>query len=100
MAFAIPLSFFLIGYRLDMVDKEIWYIVPALAVCAGVACDWIISFWQGRQNADQQQATVMGRLRGLLQRYPITPTLIGIYLAHLTWGGITLWIFRIMVTRH
>lgn len=101
--FAIPLSFFLIGYRLDMVDKEIWFIVPALAICAGVACDWIISFWQGYRRADQssdEASPQQAGLRGLLQRIPVTPALVGIYLAHLTWGGITLWLFRIMVTRH
>jgi hypothetical protein len=36
----------------------------------------------------------------VLQRFPLTPALVGIYLAHLTWGGITLWLFRIMVVRH
>jgi hypothetical protein len=86
-----------------MVDKEIWFIVPALAICAGVACDALISLWQGRKSTDQPQteaAPQQGVLRGVLQRVPITPALVGIYLAYLTWGGITLWLFRIMVVRH
>jgi hypothetical protein len=108
--FAIPLSFFLIGYRIDMVDKEIWFIVPALAVCAGVACDAIIVDWRRwatalwlrfpfskqRQTVSRWWQSVPSRVRQL----PLGPAIIALYLAHLTWGGVTLWLFRIMVTRH
>jgi len=101
--FAIPLTFFLIGYRLDMVDKEIWFIVPALAVCAGVACDWIIDWWQQRRSSQPtlpERTTRQHWLAGSLQRFSFGSALVGVYLLHLTWGGVTLWIFRIMVTRH
>jgi len=33
--------FFLLGYRVDMVDKEIWFALPALALCAAVALEWL-----------------------------------------------------------
>lgn len=85
--FAIPAAFFLIGHRLDMVDKEVWFSVPALAICAGVACDAIIRGWHD---------FAAPRWRSL----PLAPALVALYLAHLTWGGVTLWLYRIMVTRH
>jgi hypothetical protein len=85
--FTILGAFFLIGHRIDMVDKELWFVVPALAICAGVACDAIIQWWRGFA-AERWQ------------RLPLGPAVVGLYLAHLTLGGITLWLFRIMVTRH
>jgi hypothetical protein len=35
------LVFFLVGYRVDMVDKEIWFVLPALALCAAVTLEWL-----------------------------------------------------------
>jgi hypothetical protein len=35
------LVFFLVGYRMDMVDKEIWFVLPALALCAAVGLEWL-----------------------------------------------------------
>jgi hypothetical protein len=33
--------FFLLGYRVDMVDKEIWFVLPALALCVAVTLEWL-----------------------------------------------------------
>lgn len=40
--FGTALLFFLIGFRVDLVDKEIWFALPAIALCAGAAleCFW------------------------------------------------------------
>lgn len=77
--FAVFALFFLAGTRIDMVDKEVWFILPLLAICAGVACDELLRRWQPRR---------------------LSAAAVSLYLAHLTWGGITLWLVRIMVTRH
>ncbi len=37
--FGTALLFFLIGFRVDMVDKEIWFVLPALALCAAVTLE-------------------------------------------------------------
>ncbi|MBN1483422.1 MAG: hypothetical protein JXA37_01760 [Chloroflexia bacterium] len=33
--------FFIVGFRVDMVDKEIFYAMPALCLCAGLGLDWL-----------------------------------------------------------
>lgn len=40
--FGTAFMFFLVGFRVDMVDKEIWYVLPAVALCAGAA---LARFW-------------------------------------------------------
>ncbi len=37
--------FFLVGLRVDMVDKEIFYLMPALTLCAALLVDYL---WKGR----------------------------------------------------
>lgn len=39
--FGTALLFFLVGFRVDMVDKEIFYAMPALALCAAIALGWL-----------------------------------------------------------
>ena len=41
--FGTALLFFLIGFRVDMVDKEIWFVLPAVALCAAVVLE---RFWR------------------------------------------------------
>jgi hypothetical protein len=41
--FGTALLFFVIGFRVDLVDKEIWFAMPAVALCAAVALE---GFWQ------------------------------------------------------
>lgn len=77
--------FFAIGLRIDMVDKEVWFILPALAICAGVACDAVLTrLRQGRGVAGAWAGRVA----------------VALYLAHLTWGGLTVWLYRIVSVRH
>lgn len=76
--FAVFASFALVGTRIDMVSKEIWFVLPAAALGAGVACDALLARWTGRLG------------RGA----------VALYLAHLTWGGVTLWLVRIISVRH
>ncbi len=83
--FAVFALFFLVGARLDMVDKEVWFILPAVAVCAGVACDATLD---------------RARRWGLGGRWRLHHALLAAYLGSLAWGGIALWIFRITVVRH
>jgi hypothetical protein len=71
--------FFLAGTRIDMVDKEMWFVLPALAICAGVACD-----------------TILRRL----PRFRLGSAAVALYLGYLTWAAAALWLFRIMVVRH
>ena len=77
--FSVFALFYLVGMRLDMVDKEMWFALPAVAICAGVACD------------------------RLLQRFPrqaLSRALVTVYLSYLASGGAVLWLLRIMYTRH
>lgn len=80
--FAVFALFFIAGTRIDMVSKEIWFILPAAAICAGVACDALLRRWQDRRG--------WGRLGRAL---------VALYLAHLVWGGVTLWLARIIIVR-
>ncbi len=41
--FGTALLMFLAGFRVDLVDKEIWFAMPAVALCAAVALE---GFWQ------------------------------------------------------
>lgn len=77
--YAVFALFFLTGTRIDMVDKEIWFIVPAIAICAGIACDTLLRRWNPAR---------------------LTTAATGLYLAHLTWVGLALWYVRIMISRH
>ncbi len=92
--FAVFGCFALAGSRIDMVDKELWFTLPAIALCAGVACDallrWGDSTLAARRTADTSGSWGSWVGQGLL----------GFYLAHLVWIGLALWYFRIMVTRH
>lgn len=44
--FGTALLFFLIGFRVDMVDKEIWFVLPAVALCAAVVLERL--WYQGK----------------------------------------------------
>jgi len=97
--FAVFALFFVVGSRIDMVDKELWFTVPAIAVCAGVACDAILRWW------GKQTDPLGSRLRSASSAlYGATAKLgtaaLGLYLAHITWIALALWYFRIMITRH
>ncbi len=106
--FGVFITFFISGYRIDMTDKEIWFVVPAAAICAGIACDVLLTKLQAR-IADRWQATkdtpgaTPGWWRasvGRLSQVSLGTALVAIYCFHLTWASITLWIYRIMVTKH
>jgi len=97
--FAILAIFFVAGSRIDMVDKELWFTLPLIAICAGVACDTILGWWRGhvapRLAALWSPDSRLGRLGG-----KVGGALLVLYLTHLTWIALALWYFRIMVTRH
>lgn len=38
--FGTTLLFFIVGFRVDMVDKEIWFAMPAIALCGAVTLEW------------------------------------------------------------
>jgi hypothetical protein len=40
--FAVSALFMVLALRLDMVDKEVWFVVPAAAICAGIAGDALL----------------------------------------------------------
>ncbi|MGB9724053.1 MAG: hypothetical protein ACPL7G_09170, partial [Chloroflexia bacterium] len=47
--FGTALLFFLIGFRVDMVDKEVWFVLPAVALCAAVVLERLWRWgWAGR----------------------------------------------------
>ena len=77
--FGVFALFVALGTRVDMVDKEVWFVLPAVAICAGAACDALLRWWGGR----------------VVER-----ALVALYLAELTWGGVTLWLVRIIAVRH
>lgn len=41
--FTVALLFMLVGYRLSMVDKQLFYILTPICICAAVVADW---FWK------------------------------------------------------
>jgi hypothetical protein len=43
--FVTAFLFFLVGFRIDMVDKEIWFAMPAIALCAAVMLEWLWQRW-------------------------------------------------------
>lgn len=97
--FAVLALFFIAGSRIDMVDKELWFTLPIIAVCAGVACDALLGWWgqyvtpwAARRWSQDSRLTRM--TTGL------SAALVALYLVHLTWTALALWYFRIMVTRH
>jgi hypothetical protein len=97
--FAVLALFFVAGSRIDMVDKELWFTVPAIALCTGIACDAILT-WLGTR-LDPLGSGLRARsatLYSVATRFGAAA--LGLYLAHLTWIALALWYFRIMVTRH
>ncbi len=44
--FGTALLFFLVGFRVDMVDKEVWFAMPAVALGAAVTLDWFWKRWR------------------------------------------------------
>lgn len=97
--FAVFVLFFLAGSRIDMVDKELWFTVPVLALCAGVACDAILSWWSRQTDplGSRLRSTNSALYGGAVK---LGTAALGLYLAHITWIALALWYFRIMVTRH
>lgn len=97
--FAILALFFVAGSRIDMVDKELWFALPIVAICAGVACDTILAWW--RERVAPRLATMWSpdSRRGR-SGDKVGGALLVLYLTHLTWAALALWYFRIMVTRH
>lgn len=77
--FAVFVLFVVVGARVDMVNKQTWFILPALALGAGVACDALLA-------------------RG--PRAWLSRAAVGLYAAHLTIAGLALWVGRIFYTRH
>ena len=71
--FAVFALFFVAGSRIDMVDKEVWLILPAVAICAGLACDTLLRRWNPAR---------------------LTTVATGLDLAHLTWAGLSSWYVR------
>lgn len=102
--FGVFVTFFVAGYRIDMTDKEIWFVVPAVAICAGATCDAILSRWRSRRAQPEGTPDVAPggwqALAGRLGQLSPGTALVALYCAHLTWASITLWIVRIMVSRH
>ena len=97
--FAVFAVFFAVGSRIDMVDKELWFTVPAIAVCAGVACDAILRWWSRQTDPLGSRLRSTGSaLYGATAKFGTAA--LGIYLAHITWIALALWYFRIMITRH
>ncbi|KAB8141137.1 hypothetical protein F8S13_20240 [Chloroflexia bacterium SDU3-3] len=39
--FGVALLFMLVGYRISMVDKQIFYSIPAMCLCAAPVADWV-----------------------------------------------------------
>ncbi len=90
--------FFLAGTKIDMVDKEVWFILPAVAICAGAACDSLLTrFARARPRTSVASTAPSAPVRSVTRLAHAT---LGLYLAHLTWVSLALWYFRIMVTRH
>lgn len=97
--FAVLALFFVAGSRIDMVDKELWFTLPIIAVCAGIACDAILGWWSRRVTPwAARQWSPDARLARLATG--LSAILLALYLTHLTWAALALWYFRIMVTRH
>lgn len=97
--FAVLALFFVAGSRIDMVDKELWFTVPAIALCAGIACDAILTRLGTRLASPSAGLRAKSAtLAGVATRFGAAA--LGLYLAHLTWIALALWYFRIMVTRH
>ncbi len=40
------LLFFLLGFRVDLVDKELWFVMPALALCGAMLLEWLWRRWR------------------------------------------------------
>lgn len=76
--FTVFVFFAIAGFKIDMVSKELWFVLPAVAICAGVACDSLLTRWRPR----------FARLA------------VGLYLAQLTAAAIMLWMVRIIAVRH
>jgi len=97
--FATLAFFFVAGSRIDMVDKELWFTLPLIAICAGVACDTILGWW--RERVAPRLAALWSPDSGFGRLIPkVGGALLVLYLTHLTWLALALWYFRIMVTRH
>jgi hypothetical protein len=69
-------------WKIDMVDKHVWFITPLLVVMAGWA---IIQLWENRQPP--------------IARYTVQIIIIGTTL-WLTYSAIAMWIYRIFFKRH
>ena len=39
--FSVAVLFMFVGYRISMVDKQLFYILPPICLCAAVAADWL-----------------------------------------------------------
>lgn len=80
--FAVFVFFGLVGWKMDMVDKQVWFVVPLAEVLSGVA---LVFLWQ--------------KLRAPALRYAGRLVVAGC-IFWLTYSSITLWIYRLAFKRH
>lgn len=76
--FAVFVFFAIAGAKIDMVSKEVWFVLPAVAICAGVAIDGWLTRWPGR----------------------IAKLASGLFFWQLAAAGLLLWAVRIATVRH
>ncbi len=69
--FTVAVLFMFAGYRISMVDKQLFYILPPISICAAVVADW---FWK----------------RGLWGRLLMGAVYVGTFVS-----AISLWLIRI-----
>lgn len=76
--FGVFLIFAVAGSKIDMVSKEVWFVLPAVAMSAGLALDDLLDRWSGR----------------------VAKLGVALFLGQLTGTGVLLWVVRIVTVRH
>ncbi len=80
--FAVFVFFGLVGWKIDMVDKQVWFVLPLAIVLASVAIVWC---WQ--------------KLHGPILKYAGRALVVSCTL-WLTYSSVSLWIYRLAFKRH
>ena len=80
--FVVFIFFGLVGWKIDMVDKQVWFVLPLAIVLASVAVVWC---WQ--------------KLRGPVLKYAGRALVVSCTL-WLTYSSVSLWIYRLAFKRH
>lgn len=80
--FVVFVIFGFVGWKMDMVDKQVWFVVPISVVLSGVA---LVFLWQ--------------KLREPILRYGGRAVVAGCVF-WLTYSSVTLWIYRLAFKRH